>query len=236
MATQPSRAFEITAKSGTLLLDERGAGRADFTVTNATDTPRRFRAVVEPLEAAKPEWFTITDRVERTLGPGTTTHFTVVTRVPLGTTPRTYQFRLDVTSGDERGMRDTIYVRGPAVGFEVRPSLPVPPPPNWWQRNWRWLVPVASVAVLLLVSGIVVAQVRSRQAAEAERQRVAAIEAEEQRLAEEKRLAVKAEQKRLADEAEKKRLADADRKPKKPADIETWPPGERESHLPPLPR
>lgn len=40
--------------------------------------------------------------------------------------------------------------------------MPQPPPPGWWQRNWKWVVPVSVVSalclfiasILLLVSAI----------------------------------------------------------------------------------
>ena len=30
------------------------------------------------------------------------------------------------------------------------PSAPPPPPRNWWQRNWKWVVPTGCLAMLAL--------------------------------------------------------------------------------------
>lgn len=35
------------------------------------------------------------------------------------------------------------------------PPLTRAPPPGWWQRHWRWAMPLAVLAVLLMVAGIV---------------------------------------------------------------------------------
>src|SRR5687768_1702369 len=33
--------------------------------------------------------------------------------------------------------------------METTPQFPQPPP-NWWQRNWKWFVPVGCVTILVL--------------------------------------------------------------------------------------
>jgi len=33
---------------------------------------------------------------------------------------------------------------------QTPPSVPLSPAPNWWQRNWKWFVPVGCFSIVLL--------------------------------------------------------------------------------------
>jgi hypothetical protein len=38
---------------------------------------------------------------------------------------------------------------------EVPPPLPGRRTPGWWDRNWKWLVPVLAVGAILVVAGLI---------------------------------------------------------------------------------
>lgn len=35
------------------------------------------------------------------------------------------------------------------------PPMPQPSPPGWWQRNWKWVVPVSAVSMICLLAALI---------------------------------------------------------------------------------
>jgi hypothetical protein len=151
--------FDISTVSNTITLDAKRKTQISFTVSNRLKMktpyrpPLRGRAKVVPLENAKPEWFTITDRPDRDFitddtpqdpqkpQPPQTYNFNVQVLVPAEVPPGKFSFRLDVFAEDHP---DELYSEGPQVTFEVKPA-PVP------QKPFPWWILIVIVAVCILL-------------------------------------------------------------------------------------
>jgi beta-lactam-binding protein with PASTA domain len=137
--------FIVTAGVVKVELDDSGAARAPFTVTNSSAQSVKGHLVTKPRRGAKPEWFKVVDEF-RDFAPNAAEQVVVQLKVPSGSRPGSYRFRLDALNVD---IPDEDFTEGPFVAFEVAAA-----PPNGKKFPW-WMLILAS-AVLLIVIGIVV--------------------------------------------------------------------------------
>ena len=142
--------FTVTALSEKVTLDDSGAARTSFTVTNTSPQALRGRLLTRPRDAAKPEWFTVVGESVRDFAPDGAQQVVVELHVPPGTPPGSYSFRLDAVSEDDP---DEDFTEGPSVAFDV--AAPPPPPPPKKKFPW-WILAIVGAVLLLIVIGIVV--------------------------------------------------------------------------------
>jgi serine/threonine-protein kinase len=128
-------------------LDDSGAARAQFTVTNTSPQARKGRLLTRPHEPAKAEWFSVVGESIRDFAPNAAQQAVVELKVPTGSPAGNYSFRLDAVAEDDP---DEDFTEGPSVAFEVAPPAKPPKPFPWW------ILIVAGAVVLLIVIGIVV--------------------------------------------------------------------------------
>jgi eukaryotic-like serine/threonine-protein kinase len=145
--SKPARSFTVTTASERVTLDDSGAARAPFTVTNTSPQALRGRLLTRPLGAAKPEWFTVVGDSVRDFGPNAAQQVVVELKVPPGTPPASYSFRLDAVSEDDP---DEDFTEGPSVAFDV--TAPPPPPKKF---PW-WILAIVGAVVLLIIIGVVI--------------------------------------------------------------------------------
>jgi hypothetical protein len=146
------RAFDITAATESVSLNNNGQGELAFTVSNALRAPVRARATLMMDGQARREWASVSGGEERDFAQDGTQQFTVKFQVPPGTPPGRYTFHLlvsDVANPDEQ------YADGPTVSFTVPEAAPVKKKAFPW-----WIVAVA--AGVLIIGGGVVAILASR--------------------------------------------------------------------------
>jgi PASTA domain len=139
--------FQISTANDTLKVDPNGRTEAVFTVSNHTGRPVRGLAVLRPLDNTKQEWLKLAGENERDFVAAGTQQFTVRFEPPPNTPPGKYRFRLDVVSTVNP---DENFTEGPTVVAEV--SAPKPPP----APSKAWMIPVALIALLLMVGTTVV--------------------------------------------------------------------------------
>ena len=132
-----------------MTLDDSGAARASFTVTNTSRRTLRGRLLTRPRGAAKPEWFTVVGEAVRDFAPNGAQQVVVELQVPPGTPPGSYSFRLDAVSEDDP---DEDFTEGPSVAFDVTAAPPPPPPKKF---SW-WILIVVGAVVLLIIIGVVI--------------------------------------------------------------------------------
>jgi beta-lactam-binding protein with PASTA domain len=140
--------FTVTTASEKVTLDDSGSARAPFTVTNTSPQALRGRLLTRPRDAAKPEWFTVVGESVRDFAPNGAQQVVVQLKVPPGTTPGSYSFRLDAVSEDDP---DEDFTEGPSVAFDVT----APPPPKKKKFPW-WILAIVGAVVLLIIIGVVV--------------------------------------------------------------------------------
>jgi hypothetical protein len=104
--------------------------------------------LTRPRDAAKPEWFTVAGESVRDFAPNGAQQFVVQLKVPRGTAPGSYSFRLDAVSEENP---DEDFTEGPSVAFDVK----APPPPGKKKFPW-WILAVVGAVVLLIVIGVVI--------------------------------------------------------------------------------
>ena len=141
--------FTVTAASEKVTLDDSGAGRASFTVTNTSPEALQGQVFARPLAEAKSEWFTVAGESVRDFAPNGAQQVVVQLKVPPGTTPGSYSFRLDAVSEENP---DEDFTEGPSVAFDVT----APPPPKKKKFPWWILLAVVGGVVLLIVIGVVI--------------------------------------------------------------------------------
>jgi len=118
-------------------VDETGAARVPFTVTNTSAQTLRGWLSTEPLERAKSEWLSVIGERVRDFTASAAEQVIVEIRVPAGTPPRSYSFRL-VAISETAPEED--FVKGPKVAFAVAASMPKRRFP-WWLVRRRRAVP-----------------------------------------------------------------------------------------------
>ena len=138
--------FTITAAGDRVKLDDAGEARAPFMVTNTSPQALQGQLLARPREPAKPEWFSVVGESMREFAPNAAEQVVVQLKVPRGSPPGSYSFRLDAVSEDDP---DEDFTEGPSVAFEV------PEPPKKKPFPW-WIVAVAAGIVLLIIIGVVV--------------------------------------------------------------------------------
>ena len=102
-----------------------------------------------PLAEAKSEWFTVAGESVRDFAPNGAQQVVVQLKVPPGTTPGSYSFRLDAVSEENP---DEDFTEGPSVAFDVT----APPPPKKKKFPWWILLAIVGGVVLLIVIGVVI--------------------------------------------------------------------------------
>jgi hypothetical protein len=131
--------FTITAAGQKVDLDGSGAGQAAFTVTNTSTETLKGRLLATPQGPAKQEWFTVDGEPLRDFAPNAAEQVAVEVKVPPGSPPGSYSFRLDAVSEVNP---DEDFTEGPSVAFQVAPPKEKKKPFPWW------IVIVAAVVVI----------------------------------------------------------------------------------------
>jgi PASTA domain len=139
--------FTVTAAGQKVALDDSGEGKASFTVTNSSPQALQGRLLARPREPAKPEWFSVVGESVRDFAPNGAEQAVVQLKVPPGSPPGSYSFRLDAVSEDDP---DEDFTEGPSVAFEVA-AAPQPKKKFPW-----WILAIVGAVVLLIVIGVVV--------------------------------------------------------------------------------
>jgi beta-lactam-binding protein with PASTA domain len=142
--------FTVTAAGKEVNLDDSGAARAPFTVTNISQEALKGRLLTKPDPAAKPEWFSVVGESLRDFPPNTAEQVVVQVKVPPppGSEPGSYSFRLDAVSEKEP---DEDFTEGQSVSFKVVAPPEKPSPKFPW-----WILILVGAVVLLIVIGVVV--------------------------------------------------------------------------------
>jgi hypothetical protein len=141
--------FTVTTASEKVTLDDSGAARASFTVTNTSAQTLKGRLLPRPYDPAKLEWFSIVGESVRDFAPNATEQVVVQLNVPPTSPPGSYSFRLDAVSAVEP---DEDYTEGPSVAFDV--AAPPPPPPK--KKFPWWILAIVGAVVLLIIIGVVI--------------------------------------------------------------------------------
>jgi hypothetical protein len=141
--------FTVTTASEKVTLDDSGAARAPFTITNTSPQALRGRLLARPRDPAKPEWLTVAGESVRDFAPNGAQQVVVELKVPPGTTPGSYSFRLDAVAEDDP---DEDFTEGPSVAFDV--TAPPPPPPK--KKFPWWILAIVGAVVLLIIIGVVI--------------------------------------------------------------------------------
>jgi len=147
MTGPPAHSFTVTAARQKVKLDSSGAAQAPFTVTNTSAQTRRGRLLEKPRDPAKPEWFSIVGASIRDFVPNAPQEIVVQLRVPPGSSPGSYSFRLDAVS---EIAPDEDFTEGPSVAFEVESPKRKKPFP------WGIAIVVGGVVVVILGAILVI--------------------------------------------------------------------------------
>jgi hypothetical protein len=130
--------FTITAASQHVTLDESGGAQVPFTVTNTSGQKLRGRLSTKPLESAKSQWLSVIGEPVRDFAASAAEQVIVQIRVPSGTPPGSYSFRLVALS---ETAPDEDFTKGPDIAFAVAASKPKRRFPWWLVRRHRALPP-----------------------------------------------------------------------------------------------
>ena len=111
--------FAVTTAGQKVSLDGQGGAQAQYTVTNMTSVPLKGRLLPVALNSASREWCSVAGDEVREFGPNGVERALVQIRIPGGTPPGTYSFRLDaVSEADPDEDFTEVLVR--AHGFTLR--------------------------------------------------------------------------------------------------------------------
>ena len=77
-----ARVFAVTASTDRLRLDGAGRGEVSFTISNTERRLLRSRVKVQPLGAARADWFSLAGEADRDLAPDATHQVTVRIAAP----------------------------------------------------------------------------------------------------------------------------------------------------------
>lgn len=151
-----SRPFTITTPATSIELDASRTDEVAYTVFNVSGRRLVGRALIhlpDGNDATSKSWFTIQDEIERVFPEDGTQHFTVTIAVPPDVPAGSYLFRFDMV-----GVEDVneLHVAGSSVAVQV------PEPTEEEKPRCRWCIPVAVAAMLLLVTGGVIAFLLTR--------------------------------------------------------------------------
>jgi hypothetical protein len=137
--------FTITAATNTIRLDDTRQAQTTFTVFNSSGRAMRGRARIVVQNPASETWVSLVGDAEKDFPIAGTHQYDVKIAVPAGSPPGSYPFRLDVVGTENP---DEEFSQGPTVTFEVPAPAPAKNPFPIW-------IPIALVAVLLLVGGVI---------------------------------------------------------------------------------
>ena len=140
--------FTVTAAAPSVILDSTGTAKASFTVTNTSPQALRGRLVTRPRDPASPAWFSIEGESIRDFAPNAAEQVVVQLKVPSGSPPGSYSFRLDAVSED---VPDEDFTEGPSVAFDVA----APPPPPKKKFPW-WILGLVGAALLIILVLVIV--------------------------------------------------------------------------------
>src|SRR5512133_14489 len=90
--------FAVTTAGQKVSLDGQGTAQAQYTVTNTSNGQLKARLLPIALDSASPEWFSVAGDAVREFAPNGVERALVEIRIPEGTPPGTYSFRLDAVS------------------------------------------------------------------------------------------------------------------------------------------
>jgi PASTA domain len=122
--------FDVTASAEkAAVLNTEGTGEVCFTVTNVTNAPVKARAVMGPERSLALAWLTLVGDAERYIQPHQSDTFVVKVKVPAGTKPGDYGFRLDAISVSRPDEDST---QGPTIAIPVTLAPPPHKPFPWW--------------------------------------------------------------------------------------------------------
>ena len=139
-----ARIFAITTTTDTIQLDASGQGEAAFTITNNSDRLLEGQVKLKPQPPTDLSWLSLAQDIYLEFPKNATHNATVQIKVPPGTAPGKYPFRIDVVS---TARPDEDFTEGPSVIFTVQPSkAPAKKPFPWWI--------LAVAAVVLAVGGV----------------------------------------------------------------------------------
>jgi PASTA domain-containing protein len=145
--SKPAPSFTVTAASDRVTLDDSGAARASFTVTNTSPQTLRGRLLTRPTDPAKPGWFSIAGESIRDFNPNAAEQVVVQLSVQPPAPPGSYSFRLDAVSEVDP---DEDFTEGPSVALDIA----APPPPK--KKFPWWILVIVGAVVLLVIIGVVV--------------------------------------------------------------------------------
>lgn len=154
------KTFSITAAKSAVKLDAKRTGEASFTVTNTSDKQATGQLKLRPMEApsvsaAQSSWFAPLGDAK--FPPQATTQVTAKFTVPANVPAGKHGFRLDAISASNP---DDDLTEGPLVVVEVPAAEPLP------KKPFPWWIPVAAVAILLVIGAVVWWLMRSGPAKE----------------------------------------------------------------------
>ena len=139
-----ARVFAVTASTDRLRLDASGRGEVSFTISNTEKRLLRSRVRVQPLGAARADWFSLAGEADRDLAPDATHQVTVRVAAP-ATAAGTFTFQLRVVSIDNP---DEDWTDGPVTAFEAAGAAK---PPN---GKFPWWILLVVGAVVLIAGGV----------------------------------------------------------------------------------
>jgi PASTA domain len=135
--------FAITTTTATIPLNATGQGEVAFTITNNSGRSLQGQVKIRPQTPTDQSWLTLAQDTFLDFPKNATHNTTVQVKVPPGTAPGKYTFRIDVVS---TAKPDEDFTEGPLVAFDVQSSKPPPKTFPWWI--------LALAAVVLAVGGI----------------------------------------------------------------------------------
>src|SRR4051794_3305590 len=139
--------FAVTTAGQKVSLDGQGGAQAQYTVTNTSSVPLKGRLLPVALDSASREWCSVAGDALREFGPNGVERALVEIRIPGGTPPGTYSFRLDAVSEADP---DEDFTEGPSVSLDVA----APPAPK--KKFPWWIFIVIGAVVVLMIIGVVV--------------------------------------------------------------------------------
>ncbi|HYN89868.1 MAG TPA: hypothetical protein VER55_15145 [Ardenticatenaceae bacterium] len=138
--------FVITTATNHVRLDANRHGEVAYTVSNTGDRPVRARARIVPQPPAQADWFTIAGGAERDFAAAGTDQFKVQMILPPTAGAGSYLARLDVFGVDNP---EEEYTEGPTVAFDAVV-------PERVKKLFSWWVPLAGLAALVLLAGLLI--------------------------------------------------------------------------------
>ena len=128
-----------------------GTGEHVFNVKNAMDSALKVGMQISASDPTQAQWLSIDGPTEHELEVETMTQVSVKIQVPPDCAPGKYSFRLRVFDPQSPGER---FTDGETVHFEVSKTV-VGPTPEPDKKPFKWWIPAAIAAGLIVVAGII---------------------------------------------------------------------------------